>query len=278
MKFVIGFATSESRLRDYVAANRNKIVPKEHSSRGYFCEKNIRFSVQIFAVNAGTDIHQIDEWLRRISSDAEGLILLVDDASRHLFGVFEDAYFISSLPVYLGNVSQNQITSAVAPVLRNFAFFSQRFDCLRTQKIALLPLDIFVAAELCEFRQLMTYRKMLPGFATEFDKTIAELSERARPKSRQRFKKTYYVDDRSLWYRYGPERHRVVETTKPPHDEKCWHNSRFRFGRLYDDRLHFNVDTDSEPTSVSGKFMSCHGEMISKSNESHLNVFPNGYL
>lgn len=124
----------------------------------------------------------------------------------------------------------------------------------------------------------MTAQKMNPGLGEDLDRLIAAINRRARPKSKKRFRTVYLVDDRPLWYRYGPERHKIVQTVTPPHHEKCWHLSRFRFGRLYDDRLHHNVDDDSDPTQVYGNFVTCHGAVFSANGESHLNVFPNGFI
>lgn len=278
MKVVIAVATADATLRAYLAANRNNVVPPEIGARGYLLEKGTRFSVQILAVDHQTAPAAIGHWLRRLAAVADGLILLIDDALRHLASDYEDAYFVAGLPAYPGRVLQNQVRSAVAPILRHFASYSQRFDDFRNQRVLLLPLEIFLAADLDALRARLTTQKMAPGLGGDLDRLIAALNQRARPKTRQRFRRVYLVDDRPLWYRYGPERHRIVETTMPPHYEKCWHNSRFRFGRLYDDRLHHNVDDDSDPTRVHGQFTTCHGYVFVANGESHLNVFPNGYL
>ena len=278
MKVVIAVATADAALRAYLAANRNTVVPPEIGARGYLLEKGARFSVQILAVDPQTVPAAIGNWLRRLAAAADGLILLIDDAFRHLVGDYEDAYFVAGLPAYPGRVLQNQVRSAVAPILRHFASYSQRFDDFRNQRVLLLPLEIFLAADLDALRVRLTNQKMAEGLGGDLDRLVAALNQRARPKTRQRFRHVYLVDDRPLWYRYGLERHRIVETTMPPHSEKCWHNSRFRFGRHYDDRLHHNVDDDSHRMRVHGQFTTCHGGAFVADGESHLNVFPNGYL
>jgi hypothetical protein len=278
MRVLIAVATADSALRAYIAANRNVVVPREIGTRGYLGDKGARFSIQMLAVSNMTSPSEIGIWLRRLANNADGLVLMIDDSLRHIAAEFEDAYFVASLPAYSGKVLLNQIRSAIAPVLRHFVSYCQRFDDLKNQKVLLLPLNIFIAAELDRLRMRLTADKMLPSLAVDIDRLIASLNQRARPKTKQSFRRVYFTDDRPLWYHYGKEIHCVVETTMPPHHEFCWHNSRFRFGRLYDDRLHYNIDNDSDPTCVNANFTNCHGLPFIAKGQSHLNVFPNGHI
>lgn len=279
MRIVLAVASNDPALRSYLVTNRNSVVPPEIAGSGYFGGKGARFSVRVFALTSTTTEDELGLWLRALSKDADGLVVLIDEAHRPLARSFEDAYFIANWPSYPGKVLLNQVRATIAPVLRHFAAYCVRFDKLNTQRVLLLPLEIFLATELVALRARMTADKMNPGLGQELDEIIASIvRQRARPKTKQRYKTVYFVDDRPLWYRYGPERHAVVQTTKPPHEEKCWHLSRFRFGRLYDEGLHHNVDDDSDPTTVFGSFTTCHGAVFSASGESHLNIFPNGYI
>lgn len=278
MRIVIAVASANAALRAYLAANRNGAAPPEMLARGYLKEKAARFSVQVFALTPTTTSDDLGVWLRDVTRSSEGAIVVIDEDHRALMAPFEDAYFIASFPPYPGRVLQNQVRSALAPILRHFVSYSERFDALKNQRILLLPLDIFQSVELTALRTRLTLAKMRPGLADDLDGFLAALDARARPKSRRRGKTIYLVDDRPLWYRYGPERHAIVQTIKPTHPEQCWHLSRYRFGRLYDDRLHHNVDDDSKPTKVYGQFSSCHGQAFAASGQSHLNVFPNGYV
>jgi hypothetical protein len=278
MKIVIAVATAESALRAFLASNRNKVVPPESVAKGYLREKPARFSIQMLAVNSETPSAKLGEWLASLAETADGLILLIDESLRHLVIDFEDAYFVVGLEPYPGRFLQNYVRSIIAPVLKHFAAYSQRFDNFRNRRVFLLPLDIFQASDLNLLRTHLTKTKMQPGLGSNLDKLIAALNRRGSPKTRSRFRHIYLVDDRPLWYRYGPEQHAIIETTVPPHHDKCRHNSRFRFGRLYDDRFHHNVDNDSRPTKVHGKFMTCHGQIFAAKGVSHLNVFPNGYI
>lgn len=278
MRIVIAVASANAALRTFLVTNRNSVVPPEISDRGYLKGKNARFSVQVYQVHSTTTSDDLGGWLRSATKSSDGVIVVTDDAYRHLFTPFEDAYFIATFPNYAGRVLQNQVRAAFAPILRHFIAYCERFDTLRNQRILLLPLDIFIAAELAALRLRLTTGKMQPRLADDLDRLVAAISRRARPKTRQKGKSVYLVDDRPLWYKYGPERHAVVQTTRPPHDEKCWHISRYRFGRRYDDGLHHNVDDDSKPTKVFGQFVSCHGQAFQASGQSHLNVFPNGYI
>jgi hypothetical protein len=278
MKIVIAVATSDAGLRSYLANNRDKAVPSEIAARGYLCDKRTRFSVQLFAINGWTTSTELGLWLRRLAENTDGLILLIDDDQRHLASDYEDAYFVASLTAYSGRSLQNRVHAILAPILRHFSAYSQRFDNLRSVRVLLLPLNIFLADDLIELRSRMTTRKMMAGLGEDLDRLIAAINRRARPKSKRRFRTVYLVDDRPLYYRYGPERHKIVQTTTPPHHENCWHLSKFRFGRLYDDRLHHNVDDNSDPTCVYGNFTTCHGEVFVAKGDSHLGIFPNGSI
>lgn len=279
MRIIIAVATSDAALRAFLAANRDRAVPPEIGSHRYLTERHARFSIQMRSIDDETEADEIGIWLRRLANGSDGLILLVDADHRHLIEEYEDAYFVASLPTYRGRVAQNQIRSALAPIIRHFIAYSQRFELLRTRRVLLLPFDIFMAADLNELRARLTIEKMIPGFGESIDRLIAAVNRRGRPKTKRgRFPDVYLVDDRPLFYRYGPERHKIVQTVMPPHEQKCWHLSRFRFGRLYDDRLHHNVDDGGDPTRVKGQFLTCHGDLFVAKGQSHLNVFPNGFI
>lgn len=279
MRLVIGVASADAALRSYVAVARNKIVPPEAVQRGYLHDHNARLSIQILALGPDTADADIDGWLRNISGGADGLILLVDPASRARFAAYEDAYFIEELPDTTGRVLQNEMRATLAPVLRHFSAVSQRFDRFNNQRILLLPLDIFVAEDLAALRLRLTADKMKPGLGEHVERLVASLARRARPKRQKHYRSVYLVDDRPLWYRYGPEEHKIVQTVTPPHPHKCWHNSRFRFGRSYNDRLHHNVDDGNKPSSVNAVLATCHGDIFNANgDDSHLNIFPNGFI
>ena len=278
MKVVIAIATTDAALRAYVSNKRDLIVPPEATAKGYLREANARFSVQILAIDKALTPAELGKWLGRLAVTTDGLILLIDQNYRHLAADYEDAYFVASLPEPHGKIIQNYIRSVLAPILHPFSFYSQRFDNLNNQRILLLPLDIFLADDLQLLRARMTHNKMQPSFSQHIDELVAALRQRAGPKTKTRYKTVYLKDDRPLYFRYGPEEHAVVETTPPPHHAKCWHNSLFRFGRAYNPRRHHNVDDASDPTSVHGDFTGCHGQVFTANGDSHLNVFPNGYL
>lgn len=279
MRIVIAVATADAAMRAFLAANRDQAVPPEVGSHRYLRDRGARFSVQLQAIDRKTCADDLGAWLRRLADGADGLILLIDESRRHLVQDLEDAYFVSSIPPYEGRIAQNQVRAALAPILRHFVAYSHRFDDRRNQRVLLLPLDIFIAADLAELRARVTTGKMMPGLGEDIDRLIAAVNRRGRPKSKRgRYSKVYLVDDRPLFYRYGPERHKIVQTVMPPHHEKCWHHSRFRFGRFYDDRLHHNVDDDSHPTSVHGNFTTCHGNIFVANGQSHLGIFPNGFI
>ncbi len=279
MRIVIAVATADASLRAFLASNRDRAVPPEIACHPHLSDRGSRFSIQLQAINQGTTSDDLGCWLERLSKGAEGLILLIDASNRFLVQDFEDAYFVTDIPPYKGKVAQNQVRAALAPILRHFVAYSQRFDHKRNLRVLLLPLDIFIADDLADLRGRMTTGKMAPGLGEDIDRLIAAVNRRGRPKTKRgSYSKIFLVDDRPLFYQYGPERHKIVQTVMPPHGEKCRHLSRFRFGRLYDDRLHHNVDDGSKPTKVSGSFTTCHGDIFAANGQSHLNIFPNGFI
>lgn len=278
MRVVIAVATANAALRNFLASNRPNVIPQGTIEKGYFAERQARFSVQIQALDENSSADAIGAWLKRISKTADAVILLIDQNCRQLVTPYEDAYFIVNIPPYPGAVLQNQVFATLAPILRHFANFCRIFDSQKNQKVLLLPLDIFLADELNELRARLTVNKMDVGFADDVEQKISRLNERARPKGQRRFKRVYFVDDRPLWFHFGLEQHAMAETGVPPHAEHCWHTSCFRFGRRFDCKRHFNVDDDSTPTKVFGSFITCHGETFNASGQSHLNVFPNCFI
>lgn len=278
MRIVIAVATADAALQSFLAAKRAKVVPQSTIDKGYFAEKQARFSLQLQALDEKTDADTLGAWLRRIAKSADALILLIDQNFRHLAGPYEDAYFVADMPQYPGTVMQNQVHSILAPILRHFANYSRLFDSQKNQKVLLLPLDIFLADALHDLRIRLTFSKMNGGFADDVERIISKINERARPKGQRRFKRVYFVDDRPLWFHLGLEQHAMAETGAPPHSEHCWHTSCFRFGRRFDCKRHFNVDDDSKPTKVFGSFTTCHGDTFKASGQSHLNIFPNGFI
>lgn len=278
MRVLVAVATANAALRNFLASNRPNVIPRGTIEKGYFAERQARFSVQIKALDENSSGDAIGAWLKRISKTADAVILLIDQNCRQLVTPYEDAYFIVDIPPYPGAVLQNQVFATLAPILRHFANFCRIFDSQKNQKVLLLPLDIFLADELNELRARLTVDKMDVGFADDVEQKISRLNERARPKGQRRFKRVYFVDDRPLWFHYGLEQHAMAETGVPPHAEHCWHTSCFRFGRRFDCKRHFNVDDDSTPTKVFGSFINCHGETFNASGQSHLNVFPNCFI
>lgn len=278
MRIVIAVATANGALRSFLAKQRPNVVPQGTVQKGYFAERQARFFVQLQAIDEKVSADSLGAWLRRIANPADALILLIDKDSRHLVQSYEDAYFIAEIPEYPGSVMQNQVSATLAPIIRHFGNFCRLFDSQKNQKVFLLPLDIFKAVELKRLRDRLAIFKMEVGLAEDVEAIISQINERARPKRQKRFKRVYFVDDRPLWYHFGLEQHARAENGAPPHAEHCWHTSCFRFGRRFDCQRHFNVDDDSNPTKVYGSFVTCHGETFEASGQSHLNVFPNGFI
>ncbi len=278
MRVTLAFATADAKLLPYLRTQRQAVLPAELRNQGYW--KGCHIAVQFNEISLKTSADELGKWLRRLASAADALILIVDEDLRGTVHEFEDAYFVVSRPKYPGKNMQNELRAVIAPALKHFGIYLSRFNSLRNQRILLLPLDIFQAAELDDLRQRLTFDKMEPQLAEDLDLLLSELNDRARPKTktRKQGKAVHLVDDRPLFYRYGPEHHALPETGRPPHAEKCWHNSLFRFGRAYDGGLHHNVDDGDDPSHAAGKFVGCHGQMVEVMAKPYLNIFPNGHV
>ncbi len=280
MRLILAFATADAAFLSYVRNKRNGVIPTELRNQGYWKTVPVRFDVQINEIGLKTPPLDIGQWLQRLASITDMLILIIDESLRNLVHDYEDAYFVVSRPQYPGQNLQNELRALLAPTLRQFAAYAMRFAMLRNRRPLLLPFDIFLAPELNDLRQRMTADKMEPNLAEDLDELLSELNRRAKPK-RKNVKAgdaLFLVDDRPLYYRYGPEHHALPGTASPPHHHKCSHNSLFRFGCSYDPGLHHNVDDGGDPSSVSGSFTSCHGQAVHVHGKTHLNIFPNGHI
>lgn len=278
MKLGVVFATSDEAFRNFLVARKEAILPSGTVRKDFAANRPTSFSVATIPPDALADKDVFGRKLIDLAEPLAGMVLLVDDLNAHLADDYRDALFVGSLPmVPPGMQYANRAGAAAAPLLKNYAAMRSVFEDAKFQKPLLLPLEVFQAPELTAIRTLVSHDAAAPGFGQTLIDLLAKLRSRQKPKNRAQDRRTYLVDDASLFFEYGHEEDKVPKTDAPPHDIRCKLNSEFRFGLRYNRLRHFNISDGLKNRVISGPFRSCHGGVIHLKGDPHLNVFPNAY-
>lgn len=278
MRLGVFFATPDLTLRKFIGLRKERLIPDGVRCRGYFERSGSTFQVGSLEIDRRTSIADLANQVLERSATIDGLVLLIDDGFLHLAQGVSDAVFVVPFEgQYTGKSLHNRVSSILTSALKHYGFLAQRFDDGKFRKILLLPLDIFKADELDRIRDLVTRGNTASGFGEQLDGLLGTFRDRQEPKKRVIFPEKYILDDRRLYFQYGHEEHGQVEK-HAPHTVTCVVNSDFRFGCRYNNRRHYNVTEEGEDDKVSGEFLSCHGQQVNVTKQSHVNVFPNGYL
>jgi len=275
MKLAVIVATADPRVQAFVGQQKQALIPQGVVDR---FRGKVETAVFAFQIGSATSDDDVANYLSGLRGAADAVVILVDGRFEALFAAYEDAFFISSYAAGLGGKTMKNFFSMVlARLLRNFAAFSQRFEDAKFQKVLLLPIDTFQAAELAEARALVRRGNRRDDFPTLMDQCLGALRNRQTPKTRTRGKKVYLRDDADFFFEYGLERHARIATGSPPHERSCDLNASFRFGRAYERDRHFNMSRSGDQL-LSGRLASCHAQEVGFRDRTHLNVFPNGFF
>lgn len=278
MRLNIVIATPDQNLRNFAGIRKEKLVPDGVHANSYLRRPECQFRINALKIDNNSKIEDVTANFLELSPTSDGFILLIDDAFSHLADGVRDAVFVVPFQgSYPGKITQNRIGAILAPTLRHYAHLGQRLGDGKFRKILLLPLEIFVAVELKKLRNLLTRDNIKPGFGERLDTLLSCFRDRQVPKNRATYPDKFIRDDRPLFFHYGYKEHSFVEK-HPPHTPTCVLNSDFRFGCRYNGRRHFNVSEEHSDHKVSGDFLSCHGQRVTVSKRTHVNVFPNGFL
>lgn len=285
MKYLIIAVTPDEQLRHFIGTRKVGIIPKDILQQSHFQRNDIKFSVSSFKPTTHNRVFDLSSHISSITIGADGrvlmdgVIMLVDEEYTDIISEFREAFFVARLDRSLGGKNyQNYLGMVLAKSLKNFSFYSERFNDLKYRKTLLLPFCSFKARELTDLKSLLTDRNQSAGFGQSLDEKIGQLMSRQCPKPARRHKSTYIRDDNRRYFEYGHEHHARVEKVIPPHHHCCFFNSEFRFGRSYDALRHFNVSEERPLEQISGDFLACHGQTIGVPPRTHINIFPNGFV
>ena len=272
MKISLLVATPDEELAQLVTRKKNSLVEPSVLDRA----RNMGARINVAAIIVKKDMDFMRFFESRLE-DLSGAIVVLDNRLDHLKELIAPSLFVVSL----GNTKpsfnfQNQLRSSYNVGLRAFLILLDRFCQLQFQKMLLLPLENFSAVEIDDLKRLFSDGVNLKGFGDALDRILGSMRSRQKPKTSSGFKETYFVDDQSLFFQLAHEKHSRAETARPPHFQRCFLASRFRFGARFDEFRHFNVSKEGD--HVSGVFAACHGAPSIYGPRTHLNVFPNDYI
>jgi len=284
MKISVIFVTPQKHAYELIEAKAKALASSDLAKKGYLGQSSPVLSLVGFHLNDEKAFDNLTSRIYSLSQKNDALILIADGQSTmEIVTPFREALHCFKADMTLahqGRMSENFLRGIVSSAIGEFARFTSFFNDHKYEKILLLPTKIF---KMSAFDRLISISKkdVSPDEPIkEIESCIKEIRSTMSPKNYKRFKgmPQYLVDENRLYYEYGHEHHARAETKSPPHNLICALNSRFRFGRKYDDRRHFNVSVERPKTSISGYFTTCHCETSRFSSDTHLNVFPNNYI
>jgi hypothetical protein len=271
----IVFATSSPDRSKFVNVQKTRLLPDAFNARSY----PHKFSIGGIHYGEGDFVSRVATMARESEQCYDAIIALWEADPRARIDIFSSAFFNKTIKFSdRESESLNFFRSTLAKTIKEFVMFSRLFEDAKYMKCFLLPLSVFVANEMRDLEDLLGLGNREGIFGHNLNSTVEKIRRRQFPKPFSRYATTYLRDDADRWFEWGHEEHARVETTIPPHDLICRVNSRFRFGRRYDENRHFNVTVRGERDKISGSIVNCHREMTAVSSRSHLNVFPNGYF
>lgn len=276
MKICIFFLSRIKEDLCFFERKRESLIPEEIRNQ-YRIRQNVTFNTIFFKENIS--ITNIQNILLKSIGDSESVVCIVDKTI--------DIEFFDSLtktfPFYSfnnnGDLKQSfsMVLSRIIPTI----FWSKRkFDDFNTLRIMCLPHLNFDSEELrclCDiYKNLFKTNKL---DVDKLERCISKLLKRKRPKKKSSFPNQYIFDDRGYGFEFAMEKHSLVERSIPPHTSLCVLNGIFRFGQRIDRNRHYNVTKgEKDKEKVSGKFINCHEIEEEIKEESHINMFPNGFF
>lgn len=270
MKTTILVSSKSPDVRRMLERKRESLVPKE-----------LRQKLGDLTLHSLEPSSSIGDFCQRILWKADGrdlICLAIDDYDSFLRpelyeGILIGRYSAADAIANVGNV----FGRLFSVLLRNALFMKNKFDNMSSFRALTLPTKVFDASEVCKLVEIAASHSVDRSFPTVVDKAITAINGRQTPKKFGSGRQHFLRDDQDLYFKLDETRHRRVNTSYP-HDELCRLRAFFRFGVALDRHRHFDVSRGKPKQKLSGSFHTCHGPKVSVACESHLNVFPNGYL
>lgn len=173
-------------------------------------------------------------------------------------------------------VSRRTIIAAKRAVkVRNQVTTYLASRCNRTP--FLLPIGHFGEAPIGEMiKEAWGILKDEDNAGLVFDKLAKEF-EKQHPFIRMKRNTGYFINAHGVEFRSpGRDLHGITHPNVDGHQERCFFNGTLRIGGQV--RQGFHYDCTYKGGKYSGTFESCHGEVISREGNPHLNVYPNDYI
>ena len=284
MKLTIVVVTPRKEAYDLVEGKAKAIASSNVTKKGYLAERNPTTSIVGFLFQDEKAEEQLTSRILSFSERSDAIILVADGKKtmeavaplREALHCFQADFSF----VHEEKTSENFLRAIISDAVSEFAKFTSFFNDHKYEKIFLLPTKIFRMEAWRKLVAISTKEISLDNSVDEIQGCIKSIRNKMSPKRLGdiRNRVQYFVDENDFFYAYGHERHARPETKTPPHSLTCGLNSRFRFGRRYDDERHFNVSVERPKSPIAGEFTTCHGQIDPHSSETHLNIFPNNHI
>lgn len=274
MKIAALFVCANDHLYDAVNTNRERLIPEALRKRW----EGFAYSVIPLKPQLGADETEIINTIENIADNFDGIILLVPPSFADLLARFRHTLFVVdySPPKPLTNL-QNQMSALLQRAFRDFSILVNKVSDMKYKRSMLLPLNDFKAPVMDSTRDLFSDIAGENQFSRALDAILRDFRKLQVPTRVSKDEvHPVYVDEEGKRFDRGREKHARAGTASPPHDGMCGLSKAFRFGFVYPDDLHFNVETVGDIRKYA--FYGCHpphGSVYVK-RASHANVFPNG--
>jgi hypothetical protein len=278
MKIFIGLVTPDEALRRSYGAGKERVVPTDSISRGYYGTRQPSIALGTYAPECAPSADDLEKLLLSKTRTNDTCLLLIDGEWEHFAVNVRNASFSVVFNRNAISNLQNFFQQMIAKLLRAFSSVASKLDnCDDTQLLA-LPLRNFHAGELAEIARLCREDGLAPTFSNDLQQQLRILNKRRRPRRRTTFNTKYIVDDKIRFFEYGHELHSRV-ATGAPHRPYCELTGQFRFGKRINALRHYNVsETEGDDTTIQGEFLDCHNDCHVVKARTHINMFSNDYF
>jgi hypothetical protein len=277
VKIFIGLVTPVASLSRTFGSGKDKIIPRDALSSGFFRDKKPSIAVAAYTPQGTPSSNELERWLLSRTNDSDACLLIVDEAWASLVGNVRNAGLLILFKSEAAAANyKNFFSKTIARLLRNFGVLASRFQNAADLQLLMLPLRNFNAPDLTELARLC--RALEPDLSGSIDQQLAILRLRRRTRRRSDSNVTYIVDDLSRFFAYGKEHHSRFGTGES-HKPFCELAGYFRFGHRIDNLRHYNVsETEGDQTTIRGDFLDCHDTTHTVNSGTHLNMFSNDYF
>lgn len=273
MKIFAALVSSDERLCTYFTGLVGKAFPPDALNRSVYMGR--RIEVVTLGLSSGLAGPEVARRLVNGARSSECFLLFVENGCQGLIGRLRNAALVTEFSsIDMDKSPRNAVNALAGKALRSFAvIWSNRGDDL-----VRLPARNFISPELDALLECCRDHANVAGFGESFERRLARLRERERPRRKSSYKTKYAVDDEGKFFNYGIEKHARFDTGRP-HDEYCELQGLFRFGSCVDKDRHFNVSKgEGDETYIAGDFPNCHDNVVSVPGHTHLNMFCNDFF